>query len=59
LVYTAPNCKEFCFSAGDKNSVMKGFDQWTVEYMYVQNGCSNVILDTSIYDNDGCGWGIG
>ena len=27
LVYTTPDCKEFCFSASDKNSVMKGFDQ--------------------------------
>ena len=26
-VYTAPDYKEFRFSASDKNSVMKGFDQ--------------------------------
>jgi len=59
LVYTTPDCKEFCFSASDKNSMIKSFDQWTVEYVCVWNGCSNVVLDTSICDNNGYEWGIG
>ena len=47
LVYTAPNCEEFRFSTSDKNSMIKGFDQWTIECVYMWNGYSNVILDTS------------
>ena len=35
LIDTTPDCEEFCFSASDKNSVMKGFDQWTVECVHV------------------------
>ena len=35
LVYTAPNCEEFRFSTSDKNSMIKGFDQWTIECVYM------------------------
>jgi len=54
LVDTAPNCKELSFGTSDKGHIMKSFDKRTVNYVCVQNGCSNVILDASICYNDGC-----
>ena len=53
LVDIAPNGKEFCFSTGDMNHVMDSLGDRVIEGVHMQYRCSDVILDTSICDNDG------
>ena len=48
LVDTTPDCKQFCFSACHKRSMVNGLGERAIRYMDVRDQCSNVVFDASI-----------
>ena len=55
LVNVASDSEQLGFRTSDKSSVMKNFGEKMIWYMHMQNRCSNIILDASIYCNNGYG----
>ena len=52
LVDTASNSEEFSFSTCYERSMVNSLDEQLIGNMYMRNGCSNIVLDASIYDHD-------
>jgi len=48
LVDTTPDCKQFCFSACHKQSMVNGLGERAICYVDVRDRCSNVVFDASI-----------
>ena len=53
LIETASDSKKFSFCTCYEGSVMNCFDNWSIEWMYMQDRCCNIILDASIGDYEG------
>ena len=48
LVNTTPDCKQFCFSACHKRSMVNSLGERAIRYVDVRDQCSNVVFDASI-----------
>ena len=55
LTNTVSDSKQLGFWAGNKCCMMKSLNKRLIRNMYVWNGCSNIVLDVSIYCNNGYG----
>ena len=53
LIDTTSDSKQFCFRTCYKGSVMNCFDKWSIEWVYVRNRCSDIILDAGVGDHEG------
>jgi len=53
LVDTTPDCKQFCFSACHKRSMVNSLGERAIHYVDVQDRCSNIVFDTSIHYHEG------
>ena len=52
LVDTASDSEEFSFSTCYERSMVNSLDERLIGNMYMRNGCSNIVLDASIYDHN-------